>query len=101
MSTQRSVGLIGDSNQTIRVRSPMTRSGVASSSSDTNRGVTPKRASTSCEQVQRAAVDRRAADDLVARLQVRHQDRRRRAHARREQQRRLGAVERRELLLRR
>jgi hypothetical protein len=32
------------------------------------------------QQMQRAAVDRRAAQDLVARLQVRHQDRRRRAH---------------------
>ncbi len=50
------------------------------------------------QQVQRAAVDRRAADAPRRPLSsMRHQDRRRRAHAGREQQRRLGAIERRQL----
>ena len=41
MSTQRSVGLMGDSNQRMRVRAPMTLSGRASSSRETNRAITP------------------------------------------------------------
>jgi hypothetical protein len=45
MSTQRSVGLIGDSNHRTFVFGPMIRSGVASCSSDTNRRATPNRGS--------------------------------------------------------
>ena len=59
----------------------------------------PNFVSRSFEQMQRPAVDRRAADDLVARRRVGHQERRRRALARREQQRLLGAIERRQLAL--
>ena len=39
MSTHLSVGLIGDSNQSTFVRSPITRSGCRSSSIDTNRAL--------------------------------------------------------------
>jgi hypothetical protein len=41
MSTQRSVGLMGDSNQTMRVRSPMTLSGRDSSSREAKRAIRP------------------------------------------------------------
>ncbi len=41
MSTQRSVGLIGDSNQTSLVASEIIASGFDSSSSETNRGRMP------------------------------------------------------------
>ena len=51
------------------------------------------------EQVQRAAIDGRATYDLFARLDVRHQNGRRRALAGRKHQRRLRRVERGELLL--
>ena len=68
MSTQRSVGLIGDSNHTIFVCGPITAAGFASSSSDTNRRVMPNFEQQILDQVKRAAVDRRAAHDLVARL---------------------------------
>ena len=98
-STQRSVGLIGDSNQTIRVRSPMTRSG--------------------CGQLARArrsaaTTPKRRADRSAGAACRRRSPRRRRPrrppsgapsgsspsrHAGREQQRRLRAVERGELLL--
>ena len=78
MSTQRSVGLIGDSNQTSFVASEKIDSGRASSSSDTNRGWMPNFGSRSAEQMQRAAVDRRAAHDFVARRRQRHQRGRRR-----------------------
>lgn len=47
MSTHRSVGLTGVSNQTTRVAAVTTRAGSASSSRSTNRVLTPKRASTS------------------------------------------------------
>ena len=43
-SMTRSVGLIGDSNQTIRVFGPISLSGARNSSSDAQRVVTPKRA---------------------------------------------------------
>ena len=49
--------------------------------------------------MQRAAVDRGAAHDFVARLYVRHQDGGRRALAGREQQRCFRAIERRQLAL--
>ena len=42
-STQRSVGLMGDSNHTSLVRGPMTLAGSASASSETNRPAMPKR----------------------------------------------------------
>ena len=51
------------------------------------------------QQVQRAAIDRRPADDLVARAHVRHEERRRRPHPRGEQERRFGPIEHRQLLL--
>ncbi len=51
------------------------------------------------DQVERAAVDGRAAQQLVARLQERQHQRRRGRHPRREHQRRLGTVERGQLLL--
>ena len=98
-STQRSVGLIGDSNQTSRVRSLITRSGLGELVERDEPRRDPELRQQIVQQVQRAAVNRRAADDLVARLAVRHQDRRRRAHAGREEQRRLGAIERRQLPL--
>ena len=53
------------------------------------------------EQVQRAAVDRGAADDFVARLQQPEQRRRRRRLPARQQHRRLGALERGDRLLHR
>jgi len=50
ISTQRRVGLIGDSNQTTRVRSVNTRSRWASSSSEMKRGAMPRFASMSCSR---------------------------------------------------
>jgi hypothetical protein len=44
-STQRSVGLIGDSNHTSLVRGPRMLAGSASASSDTNRPLMPNRGS--------------------------------------------------------
>ena len=59
-STQRSVGLIGDSNQTIFVFGPITDAGFASSSSDTKRRAMPSFEQQVLDDVKRAAVDRRA-----------------------------------------
>ena len=53
------------------------------------------------QQMERAAVDRRRTDHLVAGARVRHQRRRDGAHARREDQRGLGLIERGELPLHR
>ena len=50
MSTQRNVGLVGDSNHTTRVRSLKTGPSDASSSSDTKRVVMPNRDSRSCSR---------------------------------------------------
>ena len=99
MSTQRSVGLIGDSNQTRRVAADQHALGLGQLLDRHEPRLDAEARQQIVEQVQRPAVDRRAADDLVAGLHVRHQDRRRRALPRREQQRRLGAIERGQLPL--
>ena len=65
----------------------------------TNRARMPNLVEEVGQQVQRAAVDRRTAHDLVARRQQSEQRRRRRGLTAREYQRALGALERRELLL--
>ena len=95
-----SVGLIGDSkpNSILRLR-PIADAGSASASIDTNRRATELWQQV-LEDMERAAVDRRTAHDLVAGLEQRQHRRRDRGHARTEQQRLLRAIERCQLLLR-
>ncbi len=95
ISRQRSVGLIGDSNHNSRVSGERTASGVRSSSSDDEPRADAELGQQIGEQVKRAAVDRRTADDLVAGFREREQRRRRRRLPARHQQRALRAFERR------
>ena len=98
-STQRSVGLIGDSNHTMLVSGPITAAGVRSASSDTKRRTDAEARQQVLDEVKGPAVDRRRAHDFVARFEQAEERRGDRRHARTEHQRPLGAVDARQLLL--
>ena len=100
MSTQRSTGFTGDSNQNEPRLRPEIRVGIlpAPRARRTARE-SPNFTSRSHEQLHGAAVERGGAHDLVARLGQRHEGRGHRSHARREHERGVSALERGQLAL--
>ncbi len=101
ISTHRSVGLIGDSNQTIFVAGDNSPSGLCEFVERHEPRHDPELRQQVREQVKGAAVDGRTADDLISARQQRQQRRRGRRLPAREQQRPLGPLEHRDLLLHR